>query len=62
MFERDATFHARPAAGSGRPRLESADYPGRFVRHRHRHHQLWLDKDQDSSAFRAGTTFRPTAP
>ncbi|MET7465679.1 AbfB domain-containing protein [Nonomuraea sp. NPDC005501] len=60
LFERDATFHARPAAGSGRLRLESANYPGRFVRHRH--HQLWLDKDEDASAFRADTTFRPTAP
>ncbi|GAA3254957.1 AbfB domain-containing protein [Nonomuraea helvata] len=57
LFERDATFLARPASGAGTVRLESLNYPGRFIRHRH--HQLWLDKDQDTSAFRADSTFKP---
>ncbi|MGP3959716.1 AbfB domain-containing protein [Nonomuraea sp. 3N208] len=59
LFERDATFLARPGSAAGRVRVESLNYPGRFVRHRH--HQLWLDKDQDTSAFRADSTFRPGA-
>ncbi|MDF2704803.1 MAG: sig20 [Nonomuraea muscovyensis] len=58
LFERDATFRARPGAATGSVRLESVNYPGRFVRHRAG--RLYLDdaKGQDLAVFRSDSSFR----
>ncbi|RSM65567.1 alpha-L-arabinofuranosidase [Actinoplanes sp. ATCC 53533] len=55
LFRGDATFCARTGAGVGSVALESSNYPGWFLRHRA--DQLWVDRADASSAFRADSSF-----
>ncbi|WBB52515.1 family 43 glycosylhydrolase [Verrucosispora sp. WMMD573] len=60
-FLADATFCVRDGSVSGSVRLESANYPGRFLRHRNR--ELWLDPPTTNpSTFAADSSFRVTTP
>ncbi|MFJ9420541.1 AbfB domain-containing protein [Streptomyces sp. NPDC101249] len=56
LFEKDATFCARPAEVSGAVVLESVNFPGRFLRHRD--FLLRLDPFRYGPLYRADSAFR----
>ncbi|MGN9843179.1 AbfB domain-containing protein [Nonomuraea sp. H19] len=60
LFNKDATFYARPGSTAGSVTLESFNYPGRVVLHRKE--QLWLLPRQATAAFRAASSFEPVLP
>ena len=60
LFRGDATFCARTGAGLASVRLESANYPGWFVRHRD--DELWVDQSDGSKAFGAASSFLVRPP
>jgi hypothetical protein len=60
LFRGDATFCPRPGIGDGTIELESANYPGWFLRHRG--NQLWVDQSRGTDTFRADRAFRVRAP
>lgn len=53
----DSQFRIVPGlAGSGAVSLESANHPGRFLRHEN--YELWLEPDDDSSMFASDASFQ----
>ncbi|MFK4099512.1 AbfB domain-containing protein [Streptomyces sp. NPDC019531] len=56
IFQKDATFCARPGSADGSVSLESYNYPGRYLRHRD-NLQLWLDPAENTAAYRASRSF-----
>ncbi|MEO3746389.1 sigma-70 family RNA polymerase sigma factor [Plantactinospora sp. B5E13] len=60
LFRGDATFCVRAGAAPGSVLLESANYPGWFLRHRN--HELWVDPSAPSAQFLADASFRPRPP
>ncbi|MFE4963731.1 sigma-70 family RNA polymerase sigma factor [Streptomyces sp. NPDC056660] len=61
VFQKDATFCARPGSVDGSVSLESYNYPGRYLRYR-ANLELWLDPAQNTAAFRASRSFTVVAP
>ncbi|MET7482295.1 sigma-70 family RNA polymerase sigma factor [Streptomyces sp. NPDC005538] len=61
IFQKDATFCARPGSTAGSVALESYNYPGRYLRHRD-NRQLWLDPAENTAAYRASRSFVVTTP
>ncbi|MEV8546804.1 sigma-70 family RNA polymerase sigma factor [Streptomyces sp. NPDC051572] len=61
VFQKDATFCARPGSTDGSVSLESFNYPGRYLRYRD-NLQLWVDPAQNTAAFRASRSFTVVAP
>ncbi|WP_405855823.1 sigma-70 family RNA polymerase sigma factor [Streptomyces sp. NBC_01515] len=61
VFQKDATFCARPGSTDGSVSLESYNYPGRYLRYRD-NLQLWVDAAQNTAAFRASRSFTVVAP
>ncbi|GAB3660619.1 family 43 glycosylhydrolase [Glycomyces tarimensis] len=56
----DSQFRIVPGlAGSGTVSLESANYPGRYLRHKN--YELWVETDDGSSAFRSDASFHRRA-
>jgi RNA polymerase sigma factor (sigma-70 family) len=55
LFSGDATFCVRTGALPGSVFLESANYPGWFLRHRG--DQLWVDQSDGDATFRAESSF-----
>ncbi|MEH0637448.1 glycoside hydrolase family 43 protein [Streptomyces bottropensis] len=55
VFDKDATYCARPGTASGSVRLESYNYPGRYIRHYN--YELRLDTYQATDTFRADSSF-----
>jgi GH43 family beta-xylosidase len=52
----DSQFRLAPGlTGSGTVSLESANFPGYYLRHRN--NELWLDRDDGSTAFRGDASF-----
>ncbi|SOD83059.1 Glycosyl hydrolases family 43 [Streptomyces sp. 1222.2] len=60
VFNKDATYCARPGATSGSARLESYNYPGRYLRHYN--YALRVDLYQDNDTFRADSSFTVVSP
>jgi hypothetical protein len=60
LFDKDATFYARPASAAASVTLESFNYPDRVVLHRNG--RLWLVPRHASAAFRAASSFLPVLP
>ena len=60
LFRRDATFCARPGLTAGSVALESANYPGWFVRHVG--DELWVDQSDGSAGFRADSSYLVRPP
>ncbi|GAA2607225.1 sigma-70 family RNA polymerase sigma factor [Paractinoplanes durhamensis] len=56
----DATFCVRAGEPTGSVALESANYPGFFLRHVGT--ELWVDQDDGSATFRADSSFLVRAP
>ncbi|MET8946544.1 AbfB domain-containing protein [Streptomyces sp. NPDC004542] len=56
LFQRDATFCARPSSVYGAVMLESVNYPGRFLRHQN--FQLKLDRYRYGGLYQADSAFR----
>jgi RNA polymerase sigma factor (sigma-70 family) len=56
LFSGDATFCVRAGALPGSVSLESANYPGWFLRRRG--DQLWVDRSDGNVTFRAESSFR----
>ncbi|GAA0554149.1 family 43 glycosylhydrolase [Actinomadura livida] len=53
----DSQFRIVPGLnGDGTVSLESANYPGHYLRHRN--YELWVDRDDASALFRADSSFR----
>ncbi|WP_405773990.1 sigma-70 family RNA polymerase sigma factor [Streptomyces sp. NBC_01538] len=61
LFHKDATFCPRSGATAGSVSLESYNYPGRYLRHRD-NLQLWLDRVENTAAYRADRSFVVVAP
>ncbi|MEV0487823.1 sigma-70 family RNA polymerase sigma factor [Streptomyces sp. NPDC050508] len=61
VFQKDATFCARPGSTDGSVSLESYNYPGRYLRYRD-NLELWVDPAQNTAAFRASCSFTVVAP
>ncbi|KQV95817.1 family 43 glycosylhydrolase [Rhizobacter sp. Root1221] len=59
-FRGDATFCVRDGATAGTVRLESYNYPGRFIRHRD--YQLWVDTHSNAAPFPSDSSFKVIAP
>lgn len=60
LFNKDATYCARPGSATGSVSLESYNYPGRYIRHYN--YELRLDTYQDNATFRADSFFTPVSP
>ncbi|MBD9726497.1 family 43 glycosylhydrolase [Streptomyces caniscabiei] len=60
LFNKDATYCARPGSTSGSVSLESYNYPGRYLRHYN--YELRVDPYQDSATFRADSSFTAVSP
>lgn len=60
VFDKDATYCARPGTTSGSVRLESYNYPGRYIRHYN--YELRLDIYQATDTFRADSSFTAVSP
>jgi hypothetical protein len=61
VFQKDATFCARPGSTDGSVSLESYNYPGRYLRYRD-NLELWVDRAQNTAAFRASRSFTVVGP
>ena len=61
VFQKDATFCARPGSTDGSVSLESYNYPGRYLRYRD-NLELWADRAQNTAAFRASRSFTVVGP
>jgi RNA polymerase sigma factor (sigma-70 family) len=57
LFRGDATFCVRAGSVPDSVSLESANYPGWFLRRRGV--ELWVDRPDGTAGFRAGASFRP---
>jgi hypothetical protein len=55
LFGGDATFCLRAGVLPGSVSLESANYPGWFLRHRGEN--LWVDQSDGNATFRAESSF-----
>ncbi|GIJ51432.1 hypothetical protein Val02_83180 [Virgisporangium aliadipatigenens] len=55
LFRGDATFCVRPGSADGSIALESANYPGYFLRRVRQ--ELWVDRTDGSASFRADSAF-----
>lgn len=55
VFRGDATYCARPGSRRGTWRLESANYPGKFIHHRGT--ELWVEADDGTNRFAESSTF-----
>ena len=60
LFNKDATFCARPGSVTGSVSLESYNYPGRYIRHYN--YELRVDTFQDNATFRADSSFTAVSP
>jgi GH43 family beta-xylosidase len=60
LFNKDATFCARPGSVAGSVSLESYNYPGRYIRHYN--YELRVDTFQDTATFRADSSFTVVSP
>lgn len=60
LFRGDATFCVLAGSAAGSVALESANYPGSFLRHRGS--GLWVDPPGRRAASRADASFRPGPP
>ena len=60
LFNKDATFCARPGSVAGSVGLESYNYPGRYLRHYN--YELRVDTYQDTATFRADSSFTAVSP
>uniref|UniRef100_UPI003899C76C family 43 glycosylhydrolase n=1 Tax=Streptomyces dysideae TaxID=909626 RepID=UPI003899C76C len=60
LFNKDATYCARPGSATGSISLESYNYPGRYLRHYN--YELRVDAYQDNATFRADSSFRAVSP
>nr|WP_256363077.1 family 43 glycosylhydrolase [Streptomyces sp. TRM70350] len=60
LFNKDATYCARPGSATGSVSLESYNYPGRYLRHYN--YELRVDPYQDNATFRADSSFRAVSP
>ncbi|MBE4741211.1 family 43 glycosylhydrolase [Streptomyces sp. ND05-3B] len=60
LFNKDATYCARPGSTSGSVSLESYNYPGRYLRHYN--YELRIDAYQDTATFRADSSFTAVSP
>ncbi|MFE7761411.1 glycoside hydrolase family 43 protein [Streptomyces sp. NPDC057438] len=60
VFDKDATYCARPGTTAGSVRLESYNYPGRYIRHYN--YELHLDTYQATDTFRADSSFTAVSP
>jgi GH43 family beta-xylosidase len=60
LFNKDATYCARPGSATGSVSLESYNYPGRYLRHYN--YELRIDPYQDNATFRADSSFTPVSP
>ncbi|MFJ4200466.1 sigma-70 family RNA polymerase sigma factor [Streptomyces sviceus] len=61
IFQKDATFCPRSGSPAGSVSLESYNYSGRYLRHRH-NLQLWLDLSENTAASRASRSFVVVEP
>lgn len=60
-FLADASFCVRDGSAAGSVRLESANFPGRYLRHRNS--ELWIDPSTTNpGTFAADSSFQVTAP
>ncbi|MFD5257320.1 family 43 glycosylhydrolase [Streptomyces bobili] len=60
IFNKDATYCARPGSATGSVSLESYNYPGRYLRHYY--YELRIDPYQDNATFRADSSFTAVSP
>ena len=60
VFDKDATYCARPGATAGSVSLESYNYPGRYLRHYD--YALRVDLYQNTDTFRADSSFTVVSP
>ncbi|WP_228045040.1 AbfB domain-containing protein [Streptomyces ferrugineus] len=60
LFNKDATYCARPGSATGSVSLESYNYPGRYLRHYN--YELRVDPFQDNATFRADSSFSAVGP
>ncbi|KND36330.1 family 43 glycosylhydrolase, partial [Streptomyces stelliscabiei] len=60
LFNKDATYCARPGSTAGSVSLESYNYPGRYLRHYN--YELRIDPFQDTATFRADSSFTAVNP
>jgi hypothetical protein len=60
LFNKDATFCARPGSVSGSVGLESYNYPGRYLRHYN--YELRVDPYENTTGFRADSSFIAVSP
>ncbi|MBT2524446.1 AbfB domain-containing protein [Streptomyces sp. ISL-99] len=60
LFNKDATYCARPGSATGSASLESYNYPGRYLRHHN--YELRVDPYQDNATFRADSSFTAVSP
>ncbi|GHH83761.1 hypothetical protein GCM10017771_11180 [Streptomyces capitiformicae] len=60
LFNKDATYCARPGSATGSVSLESYNYPGRYLRHYF--YELRIDPFQDNATFRADSSFTAVGP
>ncbi|MDX3548526.1 AbfB domain-containing protein [Streptomyces europaeiscabiei] len=60
LFNKDATYCARPGSATGSVSLESYNYPGRYLRHYN--YELRIDPYQDNATFRADSSFTAVSP
>ncbi|MDQ0835703.1 GH43 family beta-xylosidase [Streptomyces achromogenes] len=60
LFNKDATYCARPGSVAGSVGLESYNYPGRYIRHYN--YELRIDPYQDNATFRADSSFTAVSP
>jgi RNA polymerase sigma factor (sigma-70 family) len=60
LFRGDATFCVRAGSVPGSVALESANYPGGFLRHEN--NELWVNPPSATATVRADASFRPGPP
>ncbi len=60
LFNKDATYCARPGPTTGSVSLESYNYPNHYLRHSF--YELRIDRYQDNATFRADSSFTAVSP
>ncbi|MEU6227317.1 family 43 glycosylhydrolase [Streptomyces sp. NPDC047042] len=60
LFNKDATYCARPGSVTGSVGLESYNYPGRYLRHYN--YELRVDPYENTTGFRADSSFIAVSP